>query len=98
MNDVTFAEGFYPKPKHENAPDFVIGKLNIKAADAVAWLNAWIAANPGEEWLALDMKVSKQGKGYAVIDDWKPKQQAGGAPAPSQPQASDFEDSDIPFN
>jgi hypothetical protein len=97
-NDVTFAEGFYPKPKHEKAPDFVIGKLNVKAADAVAWLNAWIAANPGEEWLALDMKVSKQGKGYAVIDDWKPNNQSVAAQTTNRSQPSDFEDSDIPFN
>ena len=74
MSDLDLVSGFHPKQKHPNAPDYVVGKLNINVAKFRVWMRDWLKANPDEEWLSLDMKISKEGKGYAVIDDWKPEQ------------------------
>ena len=84
--------GFYPKPKHENAPDFVIGKLSIRVDQFREFLGEYLKEHP-EEWINIDMKVSKNGKGYAVIDNWEPGQQGASAPQPAP--ADDKED--LPF-
>ena len=90
--------GLYPKPRHENAPEFVIGKLSINVAQFREWMKAHLAANPGEEWINVDMKVSRAGKGYCQIDDWKPNQDAPKKAAqPARPDPVDFDDSRIPF-
>ena len=94
--------GLYPKQKHENAPDFVIGKLSINVSQFRDWMKGYLAENPNEEWINIDMKTSKSGKGYAAIDDWKPNQPANEPPpAKPAPQAAaepdGFEDSSIPF-
>ncbi len=83
--------GLYPKPKNANAPDFVIGKLSINIRQFREWMVEHIKANPGEDWINIDMKVSKQGKGYAVLDTWKPDTQA------AQPDNQDDFGDDIPF-
>lgn len=85
--------GLYPKPKNDKAPDFVIGKLSINIDQFRDWMKQHIADNPGEDWINVDMKVSKGGKGYAALDTWKPDQSAGNAPA----KAEEFADSPIPF-
>lgn len=96
MNDTNMIGGFYPKQKHPNAPDFVIAKLNINVDQFRDWMKGYLAANPSEEWISVDMKVSKNGKGYAVVDDWKPQQNTPPAAAPAA-QQDDFGDKDIPF-
>lgn len=83
--------GFYPKPKHDKAPDFVIGKLSINLEQFTEWLKGYLADNPNEQWLNIDMKVSKENKGYAVIDDWKPEKSS-----PPEP-VRDFAGDEIPF-
>lgn len=85
-----FAKGFFPKPKHDNAPEFVIGKLNIRREDAIAWLQSQTG-----EWVRLDMKVSKSGKGYAEVDTWEPSGQQS-RPAPTDAEAFD-DDLSVPF-
>lgn len=77
--------GIYPKPKHDNAPSFVIGKASINVAQFREWMQGYLKQNPDTEWINMDMKVSKGGKGYAVIDNWKPE---------GKPQKSS---EDIPF-
>jgi len=75
VSDNDMVMGFYPKQKHEKAPDFVIGKASINVAQFREWFGAYLKANPGKEWVNLDMKLSKAGKGYAVIDTWEPKKE-----------------------
>ena len=87
--------GLYPKPKHPNAPDFVIGGLSINVAQFREWMKSHIAANHGEEWINIQMKVSKAGKGYAAIDTWKPD--AVKAEAPQQAPSFAGDDDDFPF-
>ena len=92
--DSMLVKGFYPKSKHENAPDFVIAKGSFHLPTFAEFMREFKAANPGEEWVSLDMKVSKAGKGYAVVDDWKPDPDKAPAPT-SQPVNNSAED--LPF-
>ena len=69
--------GIYPKPKHENAPSFVIGKASINVAQFREWMQGYLKENPKAEWINMDLKVSKAGKGYAVIDTWEPESKGG---------------------
>ena len=91
-------KGFYPKAKHANAPDFVIAKGSINLPQFAEFMREFKAANPGEEWVNIDMKLSRAGKGYASVDTWKPDpamqgQSAAPAPAPAMAPVDD----DLPF-
>jgi hypothetical protein len=70
--------GLYPKPRNDNAPSFVIGKASINVAQFRDWMQGYLKQNPDTEWINMDMKVSKAGKGYAVIDNWKPEGRSEG--------------------
>lgn len=87
--------GFYPKPKHENAPDFVIAKGSINLPQFAEFMREFKANNPGEEWVNIDMKISKAGKGYATVDPWKPDPEKSGQPAAQNIPAPS--DDDLPF-
>lgn len=68
MNDEKiFPQGIYFKLPNENAPDFVRGKVSIKVNDALDFLHAQT-----DEWVNLDLKVSRDGRAYAEVDTWKP--------------------------
>ena len=88
-------KGFYPKQKNPNAPDFVIGKGSINLVQFAEFMREFKAANPGEEWVNVDMKVSKQGKGYAVVDPWKPDPEKAGQSGGQSIPVSDKEE--LPF-
>ena len=92
--DSMLVKGFYPKMKHPNAPDFVIAKGSINLPQFAEFMREFKAAYPGEEWVSLDMKLSKAGKGYAVVDLWKPDPEKAPAPT-SQPVNNSAED--LPF-
>jgi hypothetical protein len=87
MSDVEFADGLLVKPPHENAPDFVKANISIKRDDLIAWLQ-----KRPEVWLNLDVKVSRAGRWYASLNNWKPKPKADDVKADDD----DFAD-DIPF-
>ena len=91
--DSMLVKGFYPKPKHENAPDFVIAKGSFHLPTFAEFMREFKAANPGEEWASVDMKVSRSGKGYATVDEWKPDPDK--ASPTSQPVKNS--DEDLPF-
>lgn len=104
MSDIEFVPGLIVKQRSDNAPDYIIGKLSIKTKE----LGAWLADQPGE-WVNVEMKISKSGKAYAAVDNWKPSGAAPASPAQSAPpratqapakrQSSGFDDMDdeIPF-
>ena len=92
--DSMLVKGFYPKPKHENAPDFVIAKGSINLPQFAEFMREFKAANPGEDWVSIDMKLSKAGKGYAAVDTWKPDPEK--APAPTSQPVNNSAD-DLPF-
>ena len=65
----TFANGFIFK-RNDNAPDFVVGKLSIKAQDAIMFINQ----HNKKGWLNLDIKKSKEGKFYMELDTYESKE------------------------
>jgi len=95
MSDNDLVMGFYPKQPSEKAPDFVIGKVSINLTDFRSWMKTHLQQNPNEEWLNIDMKVSKAGKGYAVVDHWKPEQSPPATKSEDEPAGGI--DEDIPF-
>jgi hypothetical protein len=107
-SDIEFVDGLFFKLPHDNAPDFVKGKLSIKPREMIEWLQKRV----DDEWVNLDLKVAKSGKAYAAVDTWKPNESQGGgsggsrggapsrarpAPATSRESDASFEDDDIPF-
>lgn len=93
--DSMLVKGFYPKPKHDNAPDFVLGKGSINLVQFAEFMREFKAAHPGEEWVNIDMKLSRAGKGYASVDTWKPDPDRA-APTAS-PVSAPADDEDLPF-
>ena len=71
-NNLEFPDGIIFKLPRENAPDFVKGSLSLKRADLIKWLSG-----KNDEWINLDLKVGKSGKGYAAINTWKPDNSQG---------------------
>lgn len=69
--EVKFIDGLIVKSPHENAPDFVKCKLSFKVDEIITCLQA----NAKNGWVNADMKKSKAGKLYIVIDDYEPKKQ-----------------------
>lgn len=70
MSDTKFAEGFYFDDPRQAAPDWVVGKMSVQVAKAVAFLQA----NANEKgYVNLDIKRGKNGKPYVALDTWKPK-------------------------
>ena len=73
-----FMNGFLAKAPHENAPEFVKAKINIKREELLQWLSA-----RSDEWISVDIKESRSGKWYASVDDWQPN-----APSLTNPSSS----------
>ena len=63
-----FPNGLIVK-RNENAPDYILCKLSVKKSEFIEWLNS-----RNGEWENLEICVSKGGKPYAKVDDWKPDQ------------------------
>lgn len=77
-----FAKGFNFK-RSDNAPDWVVGKLSLKALEAIEF----IKQNTGTEWLNLNICQGKQGNYYVELDTWKPNGNSSLAQNPT-PQES----------
>ena len=96
--EIEFADGLIVKAPHEKAPDFVKAQISIKVEDMGKWLREKYKA--GEEWVNLDVKVSKGGRWYASVSDFKPRpmREAPAKPDQKKPagRADDMDDS-IPF-
>ena len=91
-------KGVYPKPKHDNAPSFVIGKFNMNVPQLIEFLTEWKKQNPGKDWLNTEAKVGKNGKASCFEDDWQNDRAAADGSADNQGQKLDpVGDDDIPF-
>lgn len=85
--ETIFAEGFYYKPKHENAPSFVLGSLSCKVDDAIAFLSS----NSNDKgYVNMQILESKDGKPYVKLDDFVPTPKG-------EKKAVEEEDDDLPF-
>ena len=95
-NDVEFIDGFFAKAPHENAPEFVKAKVNIKREELLQWLT-----NKTDEWISVDIKEGRSGKWYASVDNWKPEESAStrDTEGESEPSWVQEDNSDsIPFD
>lgn len=88
MEEIEFVDGLIAKEPHAEAPDFVKANLSIKRADLGNWLRG-----KQDEWINVDIKVSKAGKWYASVNNWKPEPKQEVAEQPAQPEFDD----DVPF-
>lgn len=92
-----FPSGMNAKKPHDNAPQFVVCGIGVKRLEFINWL-----MQKTDDWVDFQVKISKAGKYYVEVDNWKPsnsqvnelKQAAQGTAENTQP---DFNDSDIPF-
>jgi len=66
MSDIVFANGLIFK-KPDNAPDFVIGNLSVKKSEFIPFLDS-----QDGDWVNLQIKLSKGGKYYVEVNNWKP--------------------------
>ena len=92
MSDIEFIDGLLVKAPRDNAPDFIKASLSIKRAELIAWLS-----RRTDEWVNADVKVSKGGKWFVAVDNWKPDSKKG-SDKPAQGKTSgDFQDDAIPW-
>ena len=89
-------KGFFPKEKNPNSPDFVLGKASFNLPMFAEFMREFKAANPGEEWVNVDMKIARSGKPYASVDTWKPDPDRVAAPQ-AQAAPPPAADTDLPF-
>lgn len=71
MQEKIFADGFLFK-RRENAPDFVVGRLSIKAEEAIAF----IKKHEKNGWVNLDIKNGRSGNPYIELDTYEGGQTA----------------------
>lgn len=86
QDEKIFANGFSFK-RSEKAPDFVVGRMSMKAEDA----KAFISEHEKNGWVNVNIKQAKNGNYYVELDTWEAK---GSAPAPAVKKE---EDGEIPF-
>ncbi len=91
MSDNNFVDGIIFKLPTDTAPDFVKGKLSINLKS----FGEWIRKNGHTGWINLDLKVSKDGKPYAILDTWKPDKEKAQTQEPVDNAGTD--DQDLPF-
>lgn len=60
-------EGLIIKKPHENAPDFVKGKVSINVEKFIEYLRN----NSNNGWVNFDLKESKEGKLYCQLDTYR---------------------------
>jgi hypothetical protein len=99
QDDKIFADGFSFK-RNEKAPDFVVGRLSLKADDAVAF----IREHEKNGWVNLNIKTARSGNHYVELDTYEPTQGGGKPQAEAKPKAEPQavepeaeEDGDLPF-
>ncbi len=96
--DKVFADGFIFK-RNGNAPDFVIGRLSLKASEAIAFINE----HQKNGWVNLDIKKARSGNYYIELDTYESTRtnDANGSDRAPQKQSSKpaakEEEEDLPF-
>lgn len=68
--ETIFVDGMIFKKKHDNAPDFVLGSVSIKADELTAFLEKH---KKDDGWVNIDLLKSKEGKPYFKLNTFKPE-------------------------
>jgi hypothetical protein len=84
-----FADGFVFK-RSENAPDFVVGRISIKADDAIAFIQQHVKNG----WVNLGVKQARSGNYYMELDTFEAESKAKTTTKPTKKVA---EEEDSPF-
>ena len=94
MSDVKFIDGFYFKLPRDKAPDFVKGRVAIKKSEFQPFFDAY-----DDEWMLIDLKVSKAGNSYASLNTWSPdpKKVHDKGVSDTREILDEVPDDDIPF-
>jgi hypothetical protein len=99
QDDKIFADGFSFK-RNEKAPDFVVGRLSLKADEAVAF----IREHEKNGWVNLNIKTARSGNHYVELDTYEPPQGGAKPQAAAKPKEEPKavapepeEDGDLPF-
>jgi hypothetical protein len=75
MNESKLAAGFFFDRPRDGAPEFVKGRMSIKVEEAIPFLNE----NKNEKgYVNLDLLVSKAGKLYLKLNEYKPAEKTEG--------------------
>lgn len=90
QDEKIFADGFSFK-RSEKAPEFVVGRLSMKADDAVAFIQKH---NKGG-WVNLNIKTARSGSYYVELDTYEP-QATQKAPEPRVEKVSQAKE-ELPF-
>jgi len=69
-----FIDGLFFNLPHEKAPQFIKGSIAISKAKFLEWLQKEDTNENG--YIKIDLKISKAGKPYAEVNNWKPENQA----------------------
>lgn len=71
-----FVDGLFFSQPRQNAPQFILGNISISKAKFLTWLDS---QQPNDkDYVNIDIKMSKQGKVYCTLNDWKPVPRANG--------------------
>jgi len=92
MDNKTFAKGINFK-RNDNAPEFVVGKLNIKTDEAITFLNQ----TSKNGWVNLDIKKAKSGKFYIELDEYEAKKTEPSFKGPATYKSAEEFDNELPF-
>jgi len=93
MAEKNFVRGLYFNPPHEKAPNYVIGSISIKREDFRQWLNQQTFDEKG--YLKIDILLSKAGKHYMAVNDYKPVNKQKTNTAPRYESEAVFPEEDI---
>jgi len=66
-----FLDGLIAKKPGEKAPQFIITKLSFKVEEFIKTLQELNKNN----WVNVEIRESRQGKYYAIVDEYKPSQE-----------------------
>lgn len=70
-----FVPGMFAKAPREGAPEYIKCAISLKVAELGQFLRE--AYKAGDEYVNVDIKVSKGGKWYAAVNTWKPEKKGG---------------------
>ena len=94
MTESKLVNGLIWKDPHQNAPEFIKGKISIKVNDFMEY----ISQHQSNGWLNIELKQSRQGKMYFELDEWKPTQNSTGTlPIVQVNSSEDISIQNIPF-
>ena len=92
MSKQTYPQGAFFNLPHEKAPDFVKGQINIvDKGQFIDWLNS-----QSGNTVKLSLKTNRDGKGYAELDAYEPKNKDVNPPVNEPVNVEDDSDS-LPF-